>query len=88
MEEESAKQVYESSTIRQKYPCYNYAIRFIEADTIAERKIGYSLLAPIFQRLPIDLQEYIRYIWEIDSEKRRMPYKFVKCCEKIFVGEN
>ena len=84
MEEENTKQVYESSVMREKYSCYDYAIRFIEADSISQRKIGYSLLAPIFLRLPKDLQEYIRYIWEIDSEKRRMPYKFVKCFEEIF----
>ena len=83
MEEENTKQMYET-TIKEKYPCYNYAILFLDADNINQRKIGYSLLAPLFKLLPKELQEYVKLIWEIDPEKRKMPYSFVKCCEKIF----
>jgi len=83
MEKESTKQLYQT-TIRGKYPSYNYAILFLDSDNISQRKIGYSLLAPLFKTLPRELQEYIRFIWEIDSEKFKMPRSFVKCCEKIF----
>ena len=83
MEKENAKQMYET-TIREKYPSYYYAILFLDADNINQRKIGYSLLAPLFKLLPKELQEYIRFTWEIDSEKYKMPRSFVKCCEKIF----
>ncbi len=83
MKEENTKQMYET-TIREKYPCYSYAILFLDADNINQRKIGYSLLAPLFKLLPKELQEYVKFIWEIDSEKRKMPHSFVKCCEKIF----
>jgi hypothetical protein len=83
MMEENTKQMYET-TIKEKYPSYNYAILFLDADNINQRKIGYSLLAPLFKLLPKELQEYVKFIWEIDPEKRKMPYSFVKCCEKIF----
>ena len=83
MEEKNTKQMYET-TIKEKYPSYNYAILFLDADNINQRKIGYSLLAPLFKLLPKELQNYVRYVWEIDSEKRKMPYSFVKCCERIF----
>ncbi len=83
MEEKNTKQMYET-TIKEKYPSYNYAILFLDADNINQRKIGYSLLAPLFKLLPKELQDYVRYVWEIDSEKRKMPYSFVKCCERIF----
>jgi len=83
MMEENTKQMYET-TIKEKYPSYSYAILFLDADNINQRKIGYSLLAPLFKLLPKELQEYVRYVWAIDSEKRKMPYSFVKCCEKIF----
>ena len=84
MEKENIEQIFDKS-LREKYPCYNYAILFLRSDDIHQRKIGYSLLAPLFNRLPGDLQEYVRYIWEIDTEKYKMPCSFVKCCEKIFV---
>jgi hypothetical protein len=83
MMEENTKQMYET-TIKEKYPSYSYAILFLDADNINQRKIGYSLLAPLFKLLPKELQEYVKFIWEIDPEKRKMPYSFVKCCEKIF----
>jgi hypothetical protein len=84
MEKEKTKQIYETS-IREKYPCYNYALLFLKGDTISQRKIGYSLLAPLFHQLPQELQEYIRLAWQVDPEKYKMPRSFVKCCEKIFV---
>ncbi|MCE7741605.1 MAG: hypothetical protein GOP50_04035 [Candidatus Heimdallarchaeota archaeon] len=84
MKEEASKQILESEVIKEKFPCYKYAVVFLEAEDIIQRKIGYSLLAPLFKLLPEELQEYISYMWEIDTEKRKMPYSFVKCCEKIF----
>lgn len=84
MTEEASKQIFRSEKIKEKYPCYQYAIIFLEADDIIKRKIGYSLLAPLFKELPKEIQEYTSYIWEIDREKWKLPYSFVKCCEKIF----
>ena len=84
MKEEASKQILESEEIKDKFPCYKYAVVFLEAEDIIQRKIGYSLLAPLFKLLPKELQEYVSYMWEIDTEKRKMPYSFVKCCEKIF----
>ena len=85
MEEENILQLYED-TIREKYPCYSYAILFLKGDNIQQRKIGYSLLAPLFSQLPSELQEFVRFTWETDHEKYKMPRSFVKCCEKIFAG--
>ena len=84
MKEEVSQQIVKADLIKEKFPCYKYAVVFLESDDIIQRKIGYSLLAPLFKLLPKELQEYVRYIWEIDAEKRKMPYSFVKCCEKIF----
>ena len=84
MTEEAFKQRLEAEVIKEKFPCYKYAVVFLESNDIIQRKIGYSLLAPLYKLLPQELQEYIRYVWEIDSEKRKMLYSFVKCCEKIF----
>ena len=85
MQEESAKQVFDSNELGEKYPGYKYAVYFIEHEDIVQRKVGYSLLAPLFRLLPKELQEYIRYIWQIDTEKRKMPFSFVKCCNNIFM---
>ncbi|TFG08792.1 hypothetical protein EU534_02600 [Candidatus Heimdallarchaeota archaeon] len=84
MKEETSQQIIQAETIKEKFPCYKYAVVFLESEDIIQRKIGYSLLAPLFKLLPKELQQYVSYIWEIDSEKRKMPYSFVKCCEKIF----
>jgi len=84
MKEEASQQIILAEIVKEKFPCYKYAVVFLESEDIIQRKIGYSLLAPLFKLLPKELQGYVRYIWEIDSEKRKMPYSFVKCCEKIF----
>ncbi len=85
MQEEKKIQSGVSEVIADKYPGYKYAVHFIEHEDIIQRKVGYSLLAPLFRLLPNELQEYIRYIWQFDTEKRTMPYSFVKCCEAIFM---
>ena len=87
MQTEGVKCSYDASYIEEKYPCYRYAIHFIENEDIVQRKVGYSLLAPLFKILPNEVQEYIRYIWQIEQEKGRMPFTFVKCCEAIFMEE-
>ncbi len=84
MKDESSRQIIKAEEIKEMFPCYKYAVVFLEAEDIIQRKIGYSLLAPLYKLLPQELQEYVRYIWEVDTEKRKMPYSFVKCCEKIF----
>lgn len=68
----------------EKYPNYKYAIYFLESDDIFERKIGYSLFAPLFKLLPQELQDITCKVWINDNEKRKMPYSFVKHCEQIF----
>ncbi|MHA1707789.1 MAG: hypothetical protein ACTSX6_02310 [Candidatus Heimdallarchaeaceae archaeon] len=79
---------YEETTcIREKYPGYRYAVHFIEHEDIVQRKIGYSLLATFFQQLPGEMQEYVKKMWKKDQEKGKMPEKFVKCCETIFIEE-
>lgn len=89
MQSKETEGILSSEVIREKYPCYSYAVYFLEQDDIMQRKVGYSLLAPLFRLLPKDLQEYIKYIWQIEGEKHRMPFSFVKCCNQIFIeGEN
>ena len=85
MNEKSSSLILDADVIKERFPCYKYAVVFLEAEDIIQRKIGYSLLAPLFKLLPKELQEYVSYMWEIDPEKRKMPYSFVKCCEKIFI---
>ena len=77
----------QAEVIREKYPCFKYAMHFIESEEIVQRRVGYSLLAPQFKTLPKEIQEYIRYIWQAETEKGKMPYSFVKCCEKIFMSQ-
>jgi hypothetical protein len=79
--------VINTEYLRGKYPCYNYAIHFLESEEVTRRRLGYALLAPLFRTLPEDIKELIRYVWQNDTEKRKIPYSFVKCCEKIFMEE-
>lgn len=74
--------------LREKYPCYNYAIHFLESEEVSQRRLGYALLAPLFKTLPDEIKELIRYVWQNDKEKGKMPYTFVKCCMKIFLKED
>ena len=85
MQEEKKIQSGVSEVIADKYPGYKYAVHFLEHEDIIQRKVGYSLLAPLFRLLPNELQEYIRYVWQFDTEKSKMPYSFVKCYETIFM---
>ena len=74
--------------LREKYPCYNYAIVFLESEDVNQRKLGYALLAPLFKTLPEEIRELVRYIWQNDREKNKLAYSFVKCCMKIFLKED
>ncbi|MCG3221119.1 MAG: hypothetical protein H7641_07025 [Candidatus Heimdallarchaeota archaeon] len=84
MQSEKLQGLVESKILKEKYPGYNYALYFLEAEGIIHRRIGYSLLAPIFKNLPRDLQEHICFMWQIETEKGKLNFKFVKCCNEIF----
>ncbi|MHA2358129.1 MAG: hypothetical protein ACXABK_05125 [Candidatus Heimdallarchaeaceae archaeon] len=75
------------SVIQEKYPCYEYLIYFIQSEEFTLRKVGFSLVAPLFKQLPIEIQEFVRFNWEIESEKGKFPYSFVKVCNTIFSEE-
>ena len=87
MQSEKLQVSVKSAILKEKYPGYNYALYFLEADNIIHRRIGYSLLAPLFKNLPNDLQEYICFMWQIETEKGKLNFKFVKCCNEIFSME-
>ena len=88
MQSEKLQGFIESTILKEKYPGYNYALYLLEADDIVYRKIGYSLLAPLFKKLPKDLQEHVRFVWQIETEKGKLNLKFVKCCNEIFSMRN
>jgi hypothetical protein len=77
----------EATILREKYPGYSYALYFLESEDIIYRRVGYSLLAPLFKNLPYELREYICFMWQIETEKGRLNLKFVKCCNEIFSME-
>ncbi|MHA1953786.1 MAG: hypothetical protein ACW96U_07565 [Candidatus Heimdallarchaeaceae archaeon] len=87
MQSEKLQGLVESTILKVKYPGYNYALYFLESEDIVHRRIGYSLLAPLFKNLPKDLQEYICYMWQIETEKGKLNFKFAKCCYDIFSME-
>ena len=88
MQSQDIEGISNAEYLREKYPCYNYAIHFLESEEIARRRLGYSLLAPLFRTLPEEIKELIRYVWQNDTEKGKIPCSFVKCCKKNFMGED
>ncbi|MHA1551998.1 MAG: hypothetical protein ACTSUP_01905 [Candidatus Heimdallarchaeaceae archaeon] len=87
MQSQDIEGISNAEYLREKYPCYNYAIHFLESEEITRRRLGYALLAPLFRTLPEEIKELIRYVWQNDTEKGKIPYSFVKCCKAIFMGE-
>ena len=75
------------NVIQEKYPCYEYLIYFMQSEDFTLRKVGFSLVAPLFRQLPKEIQELVRYSWEIETEKGKFPYSFVKACKFIFSDE-
>jgi len=73
--------------IQEKYPCYNYLIYFMQSEDFTLRRVGFSLVAPLFKLLPKEIQEYVRFAWEIETKKGKFPYSFVKACNSIFFEE-